>query len=78
MVTPTRGKATKALARRNMRTLANECFEHKKMKFYLLSRFRRAIKSEIKKISTYQSPLCSPSPDDLRNFSWDTIHDELQ
>ena len=78
MITPKRKKAAKALARRFSMTLSNECLADQKTRQYTLSNIGRIVRTEIKKMSTVQSILCSQSPDDLKNFKWSDIYTELK
>lgn len=78
MLTPNRKRAGKALARRSSMTLANECLSNIKTREYTISGIGRIVRTEIKKMSTIQSILCSQSDEDLRSFKWDDIYTELK
>ena len=70
--------AGNALAHGSLRALAKECLSDKKVRNYILLSIGRDIRSEIKSLSTRQSVLCSQLPNDLRQFHWDMIYNELE
>ena len=78
MITPKHQRAVKALARRSNMALSNECLADMKTREYTLSSIGRMIRTELKKVSSIQSVLCSQSNDDLKNFKWDDIYNELK
>ena len=60
-----------------MKKLVSECFAHEKGRFYILLTVQRAIRAEIKMLSTVESILCSQSPDVLKSFDWNMIYEDL-
>lgn len=78
MLTPSRKPAAKAIARKSLKKLADDCLSDKQTQGYIILKIGRDIRTEMKKLSGSQSILCSQSADELRNFRYDIIHDELQ
>ncbi len=78
MMTPRRKRSAKTIARRSLKTLANECFSDVTTIRYLLKQFHKTIKTEINSLSSLQSVFCHHSPNDLKMFSWDNLYNELQ
>ncbi|XP_019861291.1 PREDICTED: uncharacterized protein LOC109589693 [Amphimedon queenslandica] len=77
-VTPSRKDAVNAYARKSKRKIATECLADKKSRQYTLSSISRTIETEVKRMSSVNSILCSQSPDHLKFFHWDMIYNELQ
>ena len=61
-----------------MKKLVSECFAQKKGKFYIFQTIQRAVRLEMKTLSTTESILCSQSLDILKTFSWSMIYKELE
>ena len=60
-----------------MMKLANEWLSDSRTRQYIVSSIGRMIRSEIKRLCSMQSPLCSQLSDDLKNFQWNIIYDEM-
>ena len=62
----------KAIARKSMRKLANECLKDGPTSPYILLYIGRIVRTEIKTLGNLQSNLC------LKSFNWNMIYDELK
>lgn len=69
MLTPSRKPVAKAIARKSVNKIADECLLDKQTRGYIISKIGRGIRAEMEKLGSTQSILCSQSADELRNLT---------
>ncbi len=78
IITPTRKKAVAALSRRYDKKAARECLSNDKIRLYIVNKIGQIVRGELKKMCTSNSKFTCHSPEDLSQFNWNEMYDQLQ
>ena len=80
LLTPSRKKVGKAVARGSKKAIANECMKDPMTKQHLLTAIGNNLRAELSAMcsrANTNSILCNQSSDALDKYTWGKLHDEL-